>query len=306
VDSNRHPAAGGSSPVTEAANPRSEDLAVATALESARTMNAEDRRVAEAVGEVLPQVAAAIDAVVERMRAGGRLFYVGAGTSGRLGVLDASECPPTFGVPPDLVQGVIAGGYDACHRAVEASEDDEEQAGRDLEARGATGRDAIVGLTASGRTPYAIGALRWARRHGALAVAVACSPDSPAEREADIAIVPDVGPEVLAGSTRLKAGTAQKLVLNMLSTLTMARLGYTLGNRMARLRTTNRKLAERAEGILVSECGVGADEARKTLRAAGGELATALVMLKARATPEEARRRLDAAGGSVARALESD
>jgi N-acetylmuramic acid 6-phosphate etherase len=201
------------------------------------------------------------------------------------------------------VQGVIAGGYDACFRAVEANEDDEEQAGRDLEARGAAGRDAVVGLTASGRTPYTVGALRWARRRGALAVAVACSPGSPAEREADIAIVPDVGAEVLAGSTRLKAGTAQKLVLNMLSTLAMARLGYTLGNRMARLRTTNRKLAERAEGILMSECGVDADEARQALEEADGELATALVMLKTRATPEEARRKLEAAGGSVAGVL---
>lgn len=289
--------------ITEQTNPATEGLDRMATIDAARAMNAEDRRVAEAVEAVLPAVAEAVDRIAERLRAGGRLFYVGTGTSGRLGVLDASECPPTFGVPPDLVQGVIAGGYDACHRAVEASEDDEAQAGADLEARGVTSGDAVVGLSASGATPYTVGAIRWARERGALAIAVACNPGSPAEAAAELAIVPVVGPEAVAGSTRLKAGTAQKMVLNMLSTLTMAKLGYVLGNRMARVQTRNRKLLTRAERILAEECALDGAEARRRLAEADGELPVALVAASAGVSTDEARERLRSAGGSISAAL---
>jgi N-acetylmuramic acid 6-phosphate etherase len=285
--------------VTEAVNPRTAGLDRMSTIEAARAMNAEDRGVAEAVGGVLPAVAAAVDVIAERLRAGGRLFYVGTGTSGRLGVLDASECPPTFGVPPDLVQGIIAGGYEACYRPVEASEDDAAQAARDMEARGVGAGDVVVGLTAGGSTPYTLAAVRWARARGAATVAVTCNRETPIEREADIAIVPAVGPEAVAGSTRLKAGTAQKLVLNMLSTLAMVRLGLVLGNRMSNIRASNRKLAARAEAILREACGLDEAGARKLLQSAGGELATALLMAKAGVTAEEARARLQQAGGSV-------
>lgn len=289
--------------VTEQTNPATLGLDRMTTIEACRAINAEDRKVAGAVERVLPEIARAVDVIAERLRAGGRLFYVGTGTSGRLGVLDASECPPTFGVPPDLVQGVIAGGYDALHRAVEASEDDEAAGGRDLEARGVRAGDVVVGLTANGSTPYTVGAVRWARSVGAATIGVTCNPGTLVEREADIAIVPVVGPEVVAGSTRMKAGTAQKLVLNMLSTLTMVKLGYVLGNRMARLLTRNRKLVARAERILQTECGVDEATARRALSEAGGQLPVALVMLELDVGPEQALARLDAAGGAVANAL---
>jgi N-acetylmuramic acid 6-phosphate etherase len=289
--------------VTESVNPETAGLDRMGSLEAARAMNAEDRKVAAAVEAVLPAVAEAVDRIAARLEAGGRLFYVGTGTSGRLGVLDASECPPTFGVPPWLVQGIIAGGYEACHRAVEASEDDPELAASDLEERGVAGGDAVVGVSASGETPYTVAALRWARGRGALAVAVACAPASALEREADVAIVPVVGPEALAGSTRLKAGTAQKMVLNMLSTLSLARLGYVIGNRMSNLRATNRKLAARASRTLADECGLSAADAAAALEAAGGELATAMVMRKAGVPPDEARALLAGSRGSIAGAV---
>ncbi len=226
-------------PVTEQENPRTREIGRLPTVEVVRLMNEEDARVAEAVGRALPEVARAVDGIVARLENGGRLFYVGTGTSGRLGVLDASECPPTFGVSPELVQGVIAGGYDALHRAVEASEDDREAGGRDLDARGLTDRDAVVGIAASGRTPYTVGAVEHARALGAFTAAVACVPGSELTRAAEVAIVAVVGPEVVAGSTRLKAGTAQKLILNMLSTAAMIRLGYVTGNRMTNLLPRN-------------------------------------------------------------------
>ncbi|HLL73811.1 MAG TPA: N-acetylmuramic acid 6-phosphate etherase, partial [Pyrinomonadaceae bacterium] len=229
-------------PITEAENPRTADISSLATEEIVRLMNEEDACVPAAVGRVLPEVARAVDGIAARLREGGRLFYVGTGTSGRLGVLDASECPPTFGVPPELVQGIIAGGYDALHRATEASEDDRGAGARDLEERGVTGRDAVVGIAASGRTPYTVGAVEHARRLGAFTAAVTCAPGSPVTRAVDVAIVPVVGPEVVAGSTRLKAGTAQKLVLNMLSTATMIRLGYVTGNRMTNMLPRNEKL----------------------------------------------------------------
>ncbi|HKP71473.1 MAG TPA: N-acetylmuramic acid 6-phosphate etherase, partial [Pyrinomonadaceae bacterium] len=205
-------------PLTEQENPRTAEISTATTAEIVRLMNEEDARVAEAVALVLPQVARAVDAIVGRLGGGGRLFYVGTGTSGRLGVLDAAECPPTFGVSPELVQGIIAGGYEACYRATEASEDDREAGGRDLDARGVTRKDAVVGIAASGRTPYTVGACEHARSLGAFTAGVTCVPESPITRAVEVAIVAVVGAEVIAGSTRLKAGTAQKLVLNMIST----------------------------------------------------------------------------------------
>ena len=291
-------------PVTEQENPRTRGLSEMPTLEILRLMNDEDARVAAAVREVLPEVARAVEGIVERLRAGGRLFYIGTGTSGRLGVLDASECPPTFGVPPDLVQGIIAGGYDALHRAVEASEDDREAGARDAEERGVGGGDALVGIAASGRTPYTIGAVEWARRRGALTVALTCAPGSEITRAAEVAIAPAVGPEAVAGSTRLKAGTAQKLVLNMISTAAMTRLGYVTGNRMTNLLPRNTKLRARSLRIISAEAGVGELEAREALDSAGNHLPLALVMAKTGAGRGEAEAALREANSVVARAVE--
>ncbi|HEX8503525.1 MAG TPA: N-acetylmuramic acid 6-phosphate etherase [Pyrinomonadaceae bacterium] len=290
-------------PVTEAENPRTANIGALATEEIVRLMNDEDARVPEAVGRVLPDVARAVDGIVARLREGGRLFYVGTGTSGRLGVLDAAECPPTFGVPPELVQGIIAGGYDALHRATEASEDDREAGARDAAARGVSGADALVGIAASGRTPYTIGAVEYARRLGAFTAALTCVPGSPITEAAEVAVVPVVGPEVVAGSTRLKAGTAQKLVLNMLSTATMVRLGYVTGNRMTNMRPSNVKLRARSEHILTEEAGLGAAEARAALDAAGGDLRVALVMSKTGRGAAEARAALEACGWVVERAV---
>lgn len=265
-------------PVTEQENPRTKDLSSATTADIVALMNEEDALVAPAISRVLKEVTKAVDGIVERLENGGRLFYIGTGTSGRLGVLDASECPPTFGVSPELVQGVIAGGYDACYRAVEASEDDEDASRVDLEARGFTAKDALVGIAASGRTPYTVGAISYARSLGAFTIALTCVPDSAITQAAALSIVPVVGPEVLTGSTRLKAGTAQKLVLNMISTATMVRLGYVSGNRMSNLQARNVKLRDRAERILQAELSLDQNAARKALDDASGDLRVALVM----------------------------
>ena len=291
-------------PVTEQENPRTRGLSELPTEEIVRLMNEEDARVAEAVRLVLPYIARVVDAVVERLRAGGRLFYVGTGTSGRLGVLDASECPPTFGVEPELVQGIIAGGYEALHRAVEASEDDREAGARDAEARGVNGSDALIGLAASGRTPYTIGAVEFARRAGAFTAAVTCAPGSPITEAADVSIVPVVGPEAVAGSTRLKAGTAQKMVLNMISTAAMTRLGYVTGNRMTNMRARNSKLHARSLRILSAETGLEEAAAAEALERAGGDLRVAIVMARTGRTREESARELEAAGGRIARASE--
>jgi N-acetylmuramic acid 6-phosphate etherase len=256
-------------PITEQDNPRSANLSSQSAAEIVALMNEEDATVAAAVREVLADVAAAVDAIVERLRNGGRLFYIGTGTSGRLGVLDASECPPTFGVSPELVQGVIAGGYDACHRAVEASEDDADASRVDLEQRGFGGRDVLVGIAASGKTPYTVGAVSYARSIGAFTVGLTCVPGSPITKAAELSIVPVVGPEVVTGSSRLKAGTAQKMVLNMLSTATMVQLGYVTGNRMSHLKAGNTKLRERAVRIVMAETGLDQDAATRALEASG-------------------------------------
>jgi N-acetylmuramic acid 6-phosphate etherase len=290
-------------PVTEQENPRTRGLSELPVGEIVRLMNEEDAGVAGAVRLVLPEVARAVEGIVERLRAGGRLFYVGTGTSGRLGVLDASECPPTFGVPAELMQGVIAGGYEALYRATEASEDDRAAGARDLDARGLTGRDAVVGIAASGRTPYTVGAVEHARARGAFTAAVVCVPGSPLTHAAEVAVVPVVGPEVVTGSTRLKAGTAQKMILNMLSTATLVRLGYVKGNRMTNLRPSNEKLRARSARIYAAETGETEEAAGRALEAAGGDLRVALVMHRTGAEREPAARALEAARGVVAEAV---
>jgi N-acetylmuramic acid 6-phosphate etherase len=288
---------------TEQANPNTTEIDRLPTLEALRIINSEDKKVAEAVEKVLPAIARAVDGIVERLERGGRLFYVGTGTSGRLGVLDASECPPTFGVSPDLVQGVIAGGYEACYKAVEASEDDREAGARDLQDRGVTANDTVVGIAASGRTPYTIGAVEYARKIGALTVCVTCNENTAIARAVEIPIEPIVGPEVIAGSTRLKSGTAQKLVLNMLSTMAMARLGYVTGNRMTNLMTRNTKLRERALGIVMAECDLDEATARSVLETADWDLRVAIVMVKANATREIAEDALKKSGYTISRAL---
>jgi N-acetylmuramic acid 6-phosphate etherase len=284
-------------PLTEQENPRTERISSQSTEEIVRLMNEEDARVAAAVSEVLPAIARSVDEIVKRIENGGRLFYIGTGTSGRLGVLDASELPPTFGVSPEMAQAVIAGGYDACYRAVEASEDDGNAGPRDLQQRGFTRNDALIGIAASGRTPYTVGAVEYARQLGALTVAITCVPDSAIARAAEISIVALVGPEVIAGSTRLKAGTAQKLILNMLSTATMIKLGYVTGNRMTNVLTRNVKLQARAIRILQAEAGLNQQQAQAVLAEADGQLPLALVISKSgRSKAESEAALLDSRG----------
>ena len=297
------PEAADSIPLTEQENPRTAQISSLPTADILRLMNEEDAGVAVAVARVVPDLARAVDEIVKRLQAEGRLFYIGTGTSGRLGVLDASECPPTFGVSPDLVQAVIAGGYEACYRAVEASEDDEAAGPRDLQERGFTKADALVGIAASGRTPYTVGAVRYARELGALTIAITCVPGSEITGAAEIPIVAAVGPEVIAGSTRLKAGTAQKLALNMISTATMIRLGYVTGNRMTNVQTRNIKLQARALRILMAETGLDRSTAEQTLARAEGKLPVALVMTMARVGNFEAQQALSDASGAVAQAI---
>src|SRR5215470_3082059 len=273
---------------TEQTNPNTTEIDRLPTLDALRIINSEDKKVAEAVEKVLLAIARAVDGVVERLGRGGRLFYIGTGTSGRLGVLDASECPPTFGVSPDLVQGVIAGGYEACYRPVEASEDDREAGAKDLQDRGVTANDVAVGVAASGRTPYAIGAVRYAREIGALTVCITCNENTELARAVEIPIEPVPGPEVIAGSTRLKSGTAQKMALNMLSTMTMTRLGYVTGNLMTNLMTRNAKLRRRALGIVMSDCELDEATAKSVLESADWDLRVAIVMVKANTTRESA------------------
>ncbi|HVF30632.1 MAG TPA: N-acetylmuramic acid 6-phosphate etherase [Pyrinomonadaceae bacterium] len=268
-------------PITESDNPKTSDIDKVSTLEAVRLINSEDKLVAEAVEKVLSHVAVAIDRIVERLENGGRLFYIGTGTSGRLGVLDASEIPPTYGVSYDLVQGVIAGGYDALYKATESSEDNSEQAAEDLKARGLTANDAVIGIAASGRTPYTIGAVRYARELGCFTACIVCNPDSKITHEVDVAIIPVVGPEPITGSTRMKAGTAQKLILNMISTVAMIRLGYVHGNRMTNMKASNEKLQDRAVRILMEEARLGEAQAAQLMSEAGGDLRVALVMSKA-------------------------
>src|SRR5271167_1620642 len=260
--------------LTEQVNPASADIDRRSTAELLEVINREDSRVAPAVEREIPQIAEAVDRIAGLIRAGGRLFYIGAGTSGRLGVLDAAECPPTFQAPPELVQGIIAGGEAALARATEATEDDPEAGRRDLMARGFSGRDALVGIAASGRTPYVLGAVAAARELGALTVGISCTPDSELSRQVDIAITPLPGPEVIAGSTRMKAGTATKLVLNMISTAVMIRLGYVYQNLMVNVQPTNQKLEDRARRIIEQAAGVPASRAAELLEQSGRSVRT--------------------------------
>ncbi|HEY0725802.1 MAG TPA: N-acetylmuramic acid 6-phosphate etherase [Pyrinomonadaceae bacterium] len=266
-------------PITEQENPRSKDLSSQSTAEIVALMNEEDALVAAAVQRVLGDVVKAVDETVARLEKGGRLFYTGTGTSGRLGVLDASECPPTFGVSPELVQGVIAGGYDACHRAVEASEDDADAGAADLKQRGFGAGDVLVGIAASGRTPYTVGAVKFARGLGAFTIGLTVVPGSPITEAAELSIVPVVGPEVLTGSSRLKAGTAQKMVLNMISTATMVRLGYVSGNRMSHLQARNIKLRDRAVRIVMKETGVDEQMATSALESSNWVVKRAVLQI---------------------------
>jgi N-acetylmuramic acid 6-phosphate etherase len=292
-------------PITEQENPNTANLSSLPLQEILRLMNDEDAQVATAIRRVLPEIAQAVEGIVGKLRNGGRLFYIGTGTSGRLGVLDAAECPPTFGVSPDLVQAIIAGGYEACHRAVEASEDDAEAGASDLLFRGFTRDDALVGIAASGSTPYTVGAVMQARTTGAFTVALTCVPGSPITKAAETSIVPVVGPEVIAGSTRLKAGTAQKMVLNMLSTATMVKLGYVTGNRMTNVLPRNTKLRLRAIRIIMAETGLDAEASRAALESAGGDPRATLVMIKTGSSLEGATAALEASGGVIEQAISS-
>jgi N-acetylmuramic acid 6-phosphate etherase len=289
---------------TEQRNPKTRGLDRKPTIEIVRAMNREDARVTLAVRRVLPQIARAVDAIVKAFESGGRLIYVGAGTSGRLAVLDASECPPTFGTPPRAVQALIAGGERALRNAVEGAEDSAANGARDLRRAGVQGNDVIVGIAASGTTPYVLGALRLARQRGATTVGVTSNPKSALAKRAQIAIAMDTGPEVVGGSTRLKAGTAQKMVLNMLSTAAMARIGRVYENWMVGVALTNKKLRRRGARILEEAAGVSASAAAHALRRAGHDLPTALVMLKAGTDVSDARKRLAAAHGNVRKALE--
>jgi N-acetylmuramic acid 6-phosphate etherase len=290
--------------VTEQRNPRTAAIDLASPREIVALMNAEDRAVADAVATQAEQVAEGIALVEAAFRQGGRLFYCGAGTSGRLGVLDASECPPTFGVPFDLVQGFIAGGEAAMFRAQEGAEDSPEGGARDVDAREIGAHDVLCGIAASGTTPYVRGALTRARERGARTLLVACSPPPEATLAVtDVAIVPVTGPEVVTGSTRLKAGTATKMVLNMLTTGAMIRVGKTYGNLMVDLRATNAKLVDRSQRIVMEVCGVAREAATALLAEADGRVKTAIVMHKLGVGRAEAERAIEAAGGVVRRVV---
>jgi N-acetylmuramic acid 6-phosphate etherase len=289
--------------LTEQQNPASEKIDSLSTEEMLRVINQEDRKIAAAVDKEIPKIALAVDAVVARLQEGGRLFYIGAGTSGRLGVLDASECPPTFNVDPELIQGIIAGGMDALWRATEASEDDPAAGAADLAEKGFTGRDVLVGIAASGRTPYVIGAIQLAHELGAVTIGISCTPDSDLSRDVAIPITPLVGPEVIAGSTRMKAGTATKLVLNMLSTGAMIRMGYVYGNLMVNVQPKNEKLVARARRIVAQAAGLAEDRAAQLLTEAGGVVKTAILMGKLGLDRSAAEARLTATRGRLTEAL---
>jgi len=290
---------------TEQQNQASTELDTRSALEIARVINEEDKKVAIAVEQALPQIAMAIDAIADSLREGGRLIYVGAGTSGRIAALDASECPPTFNTHPKSIQYLIAGGERALSRATEVSEDSRTLGRRDMALRKPGKKDVVVGVAASGRTPYTIAAVEYARQKGAKTVAVVGNPNSELGRAAEIGIVTEVGPEALSGSTRMKAGTAQKMVLNMLTTGAMARLGYIYGNLMVNVHTRNEKLVERALGIVEKAGGVDRAAAARALKAGGNSVAVALIMLKTGLSRQQAEKKLRVVKGNVRKAMES-
>lgn len=290
---------------TEKTNLASTDLDRKSSLEIARIINAEDAKVAVAVKRALPQIAQAIDLIAASLRKGGRLIYVGTGTSGRIAALDAVECPPTFDTDPSTVQFVIAGGPKALSMATEADEDSPALGRRKIAREKPRKNDVVVGLAASGRTPFTVAAVEYARSQGARTIAVTCNRNSPLGRAAHIEIVAEVGPEVVAGSTRMKAGTAEKMILNMLSTGAMARLGFAYGNLMVNLRLKNEKLRERGTAILEKAATLEGQEARKLLKAAGNNVAVALVMAKAAAKRPEAEAALRKSSGNVRKAIQS-
>src|SRR5580698_3572690 len=290
--------------LTEARNPATENLDQLATLDLMKAMHAADRDVLTAVEDELPQIAKAVDAIAARIENGGRLFYLGAGTSGRLGVLDASECPPTYNTPPELVQGLIAGGDIALRKSVERAEDDASQGQRDLEAHRFSQKDALVGIAASGRTPYVLGGIDYARKLGAATIGLSCVPGSRLAQHAEIAITPAVGPEVVTGSTRMKAGTATKLVLNMLSTGSLVRLGYVYGNLMVNVQPTNVKLRDRAARIIATLTDLPHDEATALLDQAGS-IKTAIVMQRLNLSRAEAEKKLAQVKGRLRTALAS-
>lgn len=297
---------------TEQRNPASMDIDARSIAEILKIMSAEDKKVAPAVEKELRYIEKAVEVVVRAIKSGGRLLYAGAGTSGRLGVLDAVECPPTYGTPPELVQGMIAGGEKAMFRAQEGAEDKEENGARDVDEHKVNDKDVVCGIAASLRTPYVVGAVKRAKQLGAKTLYVTTNPRgkvySPEFTELakviDIAICPEVGPEVIMGSTRMKSGTAQKLVLNMITTATMVRLGKVYENMMIDLQMTNLKLRERAKRVVMTITGVGYEEAADFLEQAGGHVKTALVMIKAGVSRDEAQKRLKKADGFVRAAIE--
>ena len=290
-------------PVTEQENERTANIDRVSTLDALRLINREDATVAAAIERILPDIAAAVEKIAERLRGGGKLFYIGAGTSGRLGVLDASECAPTFGVAPELVQGVIAGGYEALFKATETSEDDAAAGKNDLQMRRITAQDAVVGLAASGNTPYTVGAVEFARKIGCVTVAVTCNPDSAIARAAEIPLVAIVGAEVIAGSTRMKAGTAQKMILNMISTATMIRLGHVTGNRMTGVAASNRKLAARSLRILQAETGLDEPAAQTLMNDAANDLRVAIVMHRAEVSRAMAQNALQQTNNVIEKAV---
>lgn len=289
--------------MTETRNPDTMHLDEMSALEIVTAMNREDRKVPEGIEPVLPQIAAVVETVEAAFRNGGRLFYLGAGTSGRLGVLDASECPPTFGVEPGMVVGLIAGGDRALRFPIEGAEDSRELGRKDLEEHDLCARDVVVGIAASGRTPYVLGALEYARSIGCKTAAIACNKGSAVGQAADIAIEAQVGPEVLTGSTRLKAGTAQKMILNMITTGAMVRIGKAYQNLMVDVVQSNEKLETRAENIVMAATGVERSQARQTIDAAGGKVKLAITMILTGRDVEQAAQLLEEAGGRVRDAL---
>ncbi|MDX3263736.1 N-acetylmuramic acid 6-phosphate etherase [Streptomyces sp. MI02-2A] len=288
---------------TETRNERTADLDRMPVTELLSVMNAEDQTVALAVRDALQEIGAAVEAITDSLRRGGRLIYIGAGTSGRIGLLDAVECPPTFGTSPEQVVGLLSGGPGAFVVAVEGAEDEPTRAVTDLDEIGVNDRDTVVGLAASGRTPYVVGGLKHAAAKGAMTVSIACNRDAVISRYADIPIEVPTGPEILTGSTRLKAGTAEKMVCNMLSTASMVRLGKVYGNLMVDVKASNDKLVDRARRMVVQATGTDPDSAAEALRAAGGHAKTAIVMLLARCTAEEAARRLEEANGDTRTAI---
>lgn len=289
--------------LTEERNPLTTEIDTLSTMDMLTLINAEDQKVALAVRNELPNIARAVDAIAARMQRGGRLIYIGAGTSGRLGVLDASECPPTFGIRPELVMGLIAGGPSALTGAIEGAEDDRLGGAAEIAELHITERDCVVGIAASGRTPYAIGGLEEAKRHGALTISITCNRPSPLEELAEIGIAPIVGPEVVSGSTRLKAGTAQKMALNMISTGVMIRLGKTYSNLMVDVQPTNSKLRQRARRIVAEATGLNLEKAAEVLQASEGGVKTAIVAVLADVSPDVARERLRASGGYVRKAI---